>query len=213
MSKQKILTYLYFVILFLDALAVLLPDILNRKYTTFLPLPILLILYVVSVKKMNWYYVTALVFTFLGVVFFSNRIYFKMGLIFYAIGVFLYVIISLKQAAVISVKSICIATIPFLVIYLVPLLLYSDAVQVDVFNYIMLYVFFVGFFFLISSLLYINQRNERNSWLFLSGIIFVVSTIIHGYNMFFEYLPEIRAGVVVTFLLMHFAMYKYVAHE
>jgi hypothetical protein len=212
MSKQKILTYLYFIILLLDALGVLFPDVLNRKYITFFPLPILLILYFFSVKKINWYYVIALAFTFLGIVFFNAEAYFKTGLVSYALGVLFYVVIGLKQASIISVKSVCIATIPFLIIYLVPLLLYSDAVGGDVFNYIMLYVFFVGSFFLISSLIYINQKNTRNLWLLISGILFIVSTIMHGYNMFFEYITILRIGVIVTFLLMHYAMYKYVSH-
>lgn len=213
MSKRKILTYLYFIFLILDVLGVIFPEIINRKYTTFLPLPVLLILYLVSVKKINWYYVIALGFTFLGIIFFHKRTYFEIGLVSYAIGVLFYVIISLKQAAVISIKSVCIAIVPFLIIYLVPLVLYSDAVGGDVFNYIMLYVFFVGFFFLISSLIYINQSNKRNLWLHISGIVFVVSTIIHGYNLFFGYLPEITIGVIVTFLFMHYAMYRYVELE
>ncbi|QHI34779.1 hypothetical protein IMCC3317_01230 [Kordia antarctica] len=213
MSKRKILTYLYFAFLFLDVFGVLFPAIIDRKYTTFLPLPVLLILYFVSVKRINWYYVIALVFTFLGVIFFYKRTYFEIGLVSYAAGVLFYVIISLKQATVISIKSVCIAIVPFLIIYLVPLILYSDAVGGDVFNYIMLYVFFVGFFFLISSLIYINQSNKRNLWLLISGMVFVVSTIMHGYNLFFGYVAEVKIGVIITFLLMHYAMYRYVELE
>jgi hypothetical protein len=211
MPKRKIFTYLYFIILFLDAFGLIVPDIIHRKYTTFLPLPILLILYFLSVKKVNLYYIIALACTFLGVVFFTMRGYFKMGLVAYAIGVLFYVIISLKQASTISMKSIYIATVPFLIVYLVPLLLYSDKVPTEIFNYIMLYVFFVGFFFLISTLIYFNQKNKRNLWLFSSGLIFVISTIIHGYNMFFGYVVLVQFFVIITFLLMHYAMYRYVA--
>lgn len=213
MSKRKIFTYLYFIILLLDAFGVFFPAIIDRRYTTFLPLPILLVLYLFSVKKVNWYYIIGLVFTFLGVIFFNIPKYSKLALVFYAIGVLFYVIIGLKQAAVISMKSIWIATIPFLIIYLVPLLLYSDAVGGDVFNYIILYVFFVGFFFLIASLIYINQNNKRNLWLLISGILFVVSTIIHGYNLFFGYVVIVTFFVIITFILMHYAMYRYVELE
>ncbi len=213
MPKIKILTYLYFIILFLDAFGVLYPDIIDRKYTTFLPLPILLLLYIFSVLKINWLYVFALVATFLGIVFFNMQSYFKLALIFYGIGVCLYVIITLKSAIVIPIKSICIATIPFLVVYLVPLIYYSDAVQEDIFNYIIFYVFFVGLFFFISVLVYLNQRNKTNLWLLCSGVLFLISTIIHGYNLFFEYIALIRVGVVCTFLIMHYAMYRYVAKQ
>ena len=210
MPKRKILLFLYFIIFFLDALGVLFPEWISRKYITFLPFPILTLLYIYSVKKINWFYMTALVCTFLGIVLFNTKAYFKEALIFYGIGVCFYVIVSLKTAKVIPIKSICIATVPFLIIYLVPLILYSDAVQIDIFNYIMFYVFFVGLFFFISTLVYINQRNKTNLWLLCSGVLFLISTIIHGYNLFFEYLTIIRVGVVVTFLTMHFAMYKYV---
>lgn len=213
MPKIKILTFLYFIILFLDAFGVIYPAIVDRKYTTFLPLPILLLLYLYSVKNMNWLYITSLIATFLGIILFNTQSYFKIALIFYGLGVFFYVIIALKSAVVIPIKSIFIATIPFLIVYLVPLLYYSDAMQGDTFNYIIFYVFFVGLFIFISSLVYLNRPNTTNLWLFCSGILFLISTVIHGYNLFFEYVVFIRVGVVCTFLTMHFAMYKYVSRQ
>lgn len=213
MPRRKTLLFLYFIVLFLDAFGVIFPEWIDRKYTTFFPLPILLLLYVFSVKKINWLYISALIFTFLGVVFFNIHSYANLALIFYGLGVCFYVIICLKSTTIISIKSICIATIPFLIVYLVPLIFYSDAVQGDIFNYIMFYVFFVGLFFLISILIYINKRNKTNLWLFCSGVLFLISTIIHGYNLFFEYLTSVRVGVVLTFLMMHFAMYKYVSNQ
>jgi hypothetical protein len=157
----------------------------------------------------NWLYVIALVSTFLGVVFFNVDAFFELGLICYSMGVFFYVIISFKKANVISTKSVVIATIPFLILYLAPLILYSNAVQGDIFNYIILYSFFVGFFFFISTLIYINQRTSTNLWLFGSGILFLLSTVIHGYTMFFERMLILQFAVVSTFLLMHYAMFKY----
>ncbi|WP_420573127.1 hypothetical protein [Kordia sp.] len=209
MSKQKILTYLYFFLALADALGVVFSDIIHRKYTTFLPVPVLFILYLYSVKKVNWLYIFSLIFTFIGIIFFNIQSYFNIALIFYALGVCLYVVISLKTAEVIPVKNIGIATIPFLIVYLVPFILYSDAVQSEVFNYIIFYVFFVGLFFFISILVYVNKQNTANLWLFSSGIVFLFSTIIHGYNIFFEFLVPIRVGVVITFLFMHYAMYRY----
>ncbi|EDP94351.1 hypothetical protein KAOT1_09891 [Kordia algicida OT-1] len=148
--------------------------------------------------------------TFLGIIFLNIKGYFNIALIFYAIGVFLYVVISLKTAEVIPIKTIIIATIPFLIVYLVPLILYSDAVQIEVFNFIMIYVFCVGLFFFITTLVYINKPNKINLWLLSSGVVFLISTIIHGYNLFFKFLITIRVGVVITFLFMHYAMYKYI---
>lgn len=209
MTKQRIVTYLYFIIFLIDALGVVFPESIQRQYTTFFPIPVLLALYWVSVEKINWLYSVALVSTFLGVILFNTESYYKLGLVCYAIGVLLYIVVTFKNAEEISLRSIFTVTIPFLIVYLVPLLLYSDAVQGDVFNYIMLYVFCVGFFFLLSTLVYINQRNRTNLWLLSSGILFVISTIMHGYNMFFGYVTVLQLGVVVTFLLMHYAMCKY----
>ncbi|WP_046757171.1 lysoplasmalogenase family protein [Kordia jejudonensis] len=213
MPKQKILLVLYFIVLALDAIGVVFPEWIDRKYTTFLPIPLLLILYVYTVKKMNWLYVTSLIFTMIAIIFFNMPSYFKLALVFYGIGLCFYVIIVLKKAVVIPVKTIVIATIPFLIVYLVPLFFYSDAVQTEIFNYIMFYVFFVGLFFFISTLVYINKPSKTNLWLLCSGILFLISTIIHGYNLFFEYVTTIRVGVVITFLIMHFAMYKYVSKQ
>lgn len=213
MPRKKLLTYLYFSLLIIDALGIVYPDVLYRKYITFLPFPALFLLYVCSVKKVNWLYITSLIFTFLGIVFFNMKPYMNIALIFYGLGVCLYVVISLKSTVVIPIRSIFIATIPFLIIYLVPLILYYDAVQTDVFNYIMFYVFFVGLFFFISTLVYVSQRTTKNLWLLSSGVVFLISTIIHGYNMFFEPIITIRVGVVITFLFMHYAMYRYVTSE
>lgn len=210
MSKQKILTYLYLLFVLLDAIGVIFPDIIYRKYTTFVPIPVLFLLYLYSVKKVNWFFLTSLIATFFGIIFFNIEAYFKIALIFYAIGVFLYVIICLKTAEVIPIKTIVIATIPFLIVYLVPLILYSDAVQSEIFNFIMIYVFCVGLFFFITTLVYMNKPNKINLWLLSSGVVFLISTIIHGYNLFFKFLITIRVGVVLTFLFMHYAMYKYI---
>ncbi|WP_046745445.1 lysoplasmalogenase family protein [Kordia zhangzhouensis] len=213
MNKQTIVTYIYFFIMLLDVLGVFFPEVIQRRYTTFFPIPVLFLLYMVSVEKLNVYYSLALLSTFLGVVFFNIEAYFKLGLICYAMGVFLYIIITLRYVSIISTKSIFYATIPFLIVYLVPLMLYSHAVQGEIFNHIMLYVFCVGFFFLLGTLVYINQPNRSNLWLLYSGILFVISTIIHGYNMFFGYVALLQAGVITTFLLMHFAMYKHMTME
>jgi hypothetical protein len=209
MPTNKLLTYLYFFLLILDALGVIYPETIDRRYVTFLPLPVLIILYLYTAKKLNWWYVTALISTFLGIVFFNISSLFKVALIFYALGVCFYVIVTLKKAIIIPIRTIFLATIPFLIVYLVPLFLYYDAVRVEIFNYIMFYVFFVGLFFFISTLVYINQKNKVNLWLLSSGIVFLLSTIIHGYYLFFEKLVTIRVGIVITFLFMHYAMYRY----
>lgn len=210
MSKQKLLTYLYLSLSVLDAIGVVYPEIIDRKYVTFLPFPVLILLYIYSVQKINWVYIIALISTFLGIIFFNIQSYFKIALIFYGIGVCLYVVTTLKKAVVIPIRTIIIATVPFLIVYLVPLIFYYDAVKIEIFNYILFYVFFVGLFFFISTLVYINQRNSTNLWLLSSGVVFLFSTIIHGYNLFFEYLTIIRVGVVITFLYMHYAMYRYI---
>ncbi len=213
MSKQKLLTYLYFTLLVLDALGVVYPEIIDRKYVTFLPFPVLILLYMYSVKKINWIYIIALLATFLGIIFFNIASYFKIALICYGVGVGLYVVTTFKKAVVIPIRSIFIATIPFLIVYLVPLIFYYDAVTIEIFNYILFYVFFVGLFFFISTLMYINQKSNANLWLMSSGIVFLISTIIHGYYRFIEPLLIIRVGIVVTFLFMHYAMYRYIIAE
>ncbi|MFK7746906.1 MAG: hypothetical protein AB8B65_00810 [Kordia sp.] len=209
MSKQKILTYLYFCLLILDLLGVIYPDAVDRTYTTFLPFPALIVLYFCSVKKVNWLYVASLLSTFLGIIFFNMETYRKPALIFYGIGVLIYVIIALKKAGEIPIRSIFIAAIPFLVIYLVPLFYYYDEVKMEIFNYILFYVFSVGLFFFISTLVYTTRQNKPNLWLLSSGIVFVISTTIHGQNLFFGYIMWVRAAVVLTFLYMHYAMYRY----
>ncbi|AXG70960.1 hypothetical protein KORDIASMS9_03215 [Kordia sp. SMS9] len=210
MSKQKILTYLYFTLLVLDVFGIVYPEIIYRKYVTFLPFPILMLLYFVSLKKMNWLYTIALFSTFLGILFFKLSMHFKIALIFYGIGVCIYVVLALKTAIVIPTQTIFKATIPFLIVYLVPLFLYYEAVNFEIFNYILFYVFFVGLFVFISVLIYIHQQNRTNLWLFSSGIIFLISTIIHGYHLFIEQLDVLRVGIVITFLIMHYTMYRYV---
>ena len=209
MSKQNPLTYLFVFLSILNAFGIIYPEIIDKNYVTFLPFPTLILLYLSSVKKVNVLYIISLISTFLGIVFFHAESYFKPSLIFYGIGVCLYVIISLKTA-VISIKSIFTATIPCLIVYLVPLFYYSDAVPVKIFNYIMFYVFFIGLFFFISTLMYINQRSTKNLWLLSSGIVFVISTILNGYILFDTYLVIIRVAIVFTFLFMHYAMYRYV---
>lgn len=209
MPKQKLLTYLYFLLLVLDALGVVFPETINRKYVTFLPFPILILLYLYSTKKVNSFYFTALIATFLGIIFFNIPTYFKLALICYGIGVCFYVVTVLKKALVIPIRTIGIAAIPFLIVYLVPLFYYYDDVQLENFNYILFYVFFVGLFFFISTLVYINQQNKTNLWLLSSGIVFLISTVIHGYYLFKKEFIFVRVGVVLTFLFMHYAMYRY----
>ncbi|WP_298514757.1 hypothetical protein [uncultured Kordia sp.] len=210
MSKQKPLTYLFVLLSILNALGIIFPEVIDKKLVTFLPFPVLILLYLFSVKKVNILYFISLLATFCGIVLFNTASYFEPSLIFYAIGVCLYVVIVLKTAVVISMRSILMTTIPFLIVYLVPLFYYYDSVQTDIFNYIMFYVFFVGLFFFVSGLVYVNQRNTKNLWLLNSGIVFLISTVIHGYYIFSEKLVSIRVAIVFTFLFMHYAMYRYI---
>ena len=121
-----------------DALAIVFPNIIERQYITFLPLPVLIVLYFVSVKKINWWYLLALIATFAGILFFKTVSYNKLALIFYTIGTLLYISITLKSTVEIPIRTIFIAAIPFLFIYLIPLFSYYDVIQMDIFNHILI---------------------------------------------------------------------------
>ncbi|PTX59743.1 hypothetical protein C8N46_10853 [Kordia periserrulae] len=213
MNLQKILSYLYFSLMVLDALVIVFPNIIERQYITYLPLPVLMLLYFSSMKKINWMYVVALIATFAGIVAFKTVSHYKMALIFYTIGTLLYVMMTLKSTVEISIKTIFKVAIPFLFVYLVPLISYYDVIKMDIFNYILGYVFSVGLFFFISVLIYVHKRTKGNLWLLISGIVFAISTIITGYYLFKNQLIAIRVCIVFAFLFMHYAMYRHVISQ
>lgn len=213
MNLQKILSVLYFSLMILDGLAIVYPNIIARQYITYLPLPVLMLLYFFSMKKINWNYTFALMATFVGIIFFKTVSYYKMALVFYTIGTLLYVIMTLKSTVEISIKTIFKAAIPFLFVYLVPLFSYYDVIKMDIFNYILAYVFSVGLLFFISVLIYVHKRTKANLWLLISGIVFAISTIINGYYLFKNQLITIRVCVIFAFLFMHYAMYRHVIFQ
>ncbi len=211
MSLKKLLFILFIGSVVFDCIRILYPEYVYGSVSIYFPIPILMIMYLINCKKMNYMYVMALVFTCLGVVLVNKggEVGFGIGIISYAIGVILYCIIIIPKLDNISTRSILYLSLPFLLVFLIPYIYYSDYI-VDSFLSVAFYVFSVGFFALSSILVYISSKTKTNSWLMYSGSIFIISTIVAGYGIFVNKTVSTSVFIVISFNAMHYCMGRYV---
>ncbi|VAW23248.1 hypothetical protein MNBD_BACTEROID04-2028, partial [hydrothermal vent metagenome] len=128
MNKIKVLFFVFVGVSVLDIIGIIFRIPILIQVFKPLILLLLLVLYAVSVSKLNKLYVLALIFSFFGDVFlmFSGELYFIIGLISFLIAHLLFIKIVINQIQKQSISKVIISTIPFLVLFLGLILFLKD---------------------------------------------------------------------------------------
>jgi len=216
MTKAKFITLLiFFSFVFIDTLGVILPNIIDRQIITYFPIPILVLAFVLFTKFSRPLHIIALIFTFLGVCFFSTNLdkQQRIGLLFYTCGIIIYIYNILKVQNVFNLNSVIKYALIFILVLVIPTLFYLNHIDKSLFYPIVFYINSVGFLFYVSILSYVNSKTRYNKALLISGILLALSTIFAGHNLFMGKSSFTSMLNIATFLLAHFYMSRYAILE
>lgn len=202
---KKTLALLFFLIV---VIAVFYAILTQNVTVEFIAKPLitvsLAVLYLVSVSKPDFWYVSALFFSFWGdsLLMFKDQ-YFVFGLGSFLLAHILYISLVSKYLDKVSISKILTHSIPFVgflvfliwLIYpslnklLIPVIIYGIAISV---------------FGVVSFLIYTQNKSTENLWLFLGALIFISSDSVLAINKFCESKEVYGIIIMATYILAQF---------
>ena len=176
----------------------------------FIRIPILLILYFVSSVKRNILYIIALLLYQSASVFFrsgtsENIIYGTFSSVFFKLCLLLLIIGLVTRQ---NYKAVSIASIPFFVIYLYIIEMVVSALG-DTYYIWTFNAFLTSVLGGIAIINYVNYSGEKNYWLLLSAILFIVQIAAFFINKFYVKNEAVYQVLILSYGISHFAFYKF----
>jgi len=194
-------------ILSVDALGAVFLDYLDRKITLFIPLPLLLICYILNTNKYrNKLFIVALCLLFLGLMYFNNPFQkiSSWGLIFTGLAFLVYFLIFYNQLNIVSIKKVFLFGLLILFIVGIPLFIYSDGINKrQMLGAAAFYVFSVTLFLFCALVVFFKTKNN-NKWILAAVLSVILNTYFQGYNMFNSRIVGLEFLAVIFFNLTHY---------
>ncbi|SDS15421.1 Uncharacterized membrane protein YhhN [Polaribacter sp. KT25b] len=196
-------------------LAVVILHILGLLFhdkTAFLSKPFiitsLVIVYLVAVKKPNFWYVSALFFSFWGdvLLLFKDQ-FFVFGLASFLVAHILYIKIAAGFIKKESVRKLILASIPFVVFLIFLFYLILDNLG-EMKIPVIVYGTVISTFGVVSLLNYMQKKSTENLWLFLGTIIFILSDTLIALHKFYEAKEIYSVSIMVTYIVAQYLICK-----
>jgi len=207
---SKLLIILYFVNLFLYSFFSLLNIEEMTEIFWFIRIPILLLLYFISSKKRNILYFGGLILYQLASVFFyvGTKDAFLYATVSSMLFKFCLVLLIIDLVRKSNYKAICIAFIPFFVIYLYIIEFVVNSLGDSYYLWIVnaLFTSFIGGVAIIN---YVNDPKQKNYWLLVSSILFIVQIGAFFINKFYIKNEGIYQMVILAYGISHYTFYKF----
>ena len=208
-SFIKPVTFLFFSISLLDIIGVVLQDSLLQLIFKPLIMPCLMLLYFVSVKTRNNWYVAAMFFSFLGdVLLLDKNNMFLYGIAAFLITQLLYVFIIARQMPQSDWKVKSKAILPFSIFFIGLISILKDGLG-DFLIPVIIYGVAISIFGFVSLLNYLLKK-DRASLILLSGaILFILSDSMIALHKFYEPRAIYPAAIMITYVIAQFLIFSY----
>ena len=167
--------------------------------------------YYSNAKKLNKYFVLGLFFSFLGDILLlgTGEMYFVFGLLFFLIAHVFYIIIVLKIIQITKPKEFIIASVPFLLLFLVLMnVLYAGlgAIKIPV----IIYAITISFFGIVSLILYLQAKTKISLLLLVGVLTFITSDTILALNLFYKKQSFYPLLIMMTYVLAQYLICRFV---
>jgi len=168
----------------------------------------LVILYLLSVSKPNFWYVSALLFAFLGdvLLLFPDQ-FFVFGLASFLLAHVLLITVSSRFLQQVSKLRILVHSLPFVVILAVLLYLIYPNLE-ELLIPVIIYGIVISVFGVVAFLVYTNDKSIANSWLFLGALIFILSDSILAINKFSQSSEFLGIAIMITYIIAQYLICK-----
>ena len=168
----------------------------------------LVILYLLSVSKPNFWYVSALLFAFWGdvLLLFPDQ-FFVFGLASFLLAHVLLITVSSRFLQQVSKLRIIVHSLPFVVILAVLLYLIYPNLE-ELLIPVIIYGIVISVFGVVAFLVYTNDKSIANSWLFLGSLIFILSDSILAINKFSQSSEFFGIAIMITYIIAQYLICK-----
>jgi len=209
--NKKIPLLLFIIVCILDLVGVC----FEKNTIIFIAKPLLMITlfwyYFVNAKTLNKLFVTGLFFSFLGDVLLlgSGELYFIFGLLSFLIAHVFYIIMVVKLFKNTKLSQILLASIPYLLIFMVLLtILYSglDDMKIPV----IVYAITISVFGMSSLILFLQNKSKINLVLVFGVLIFIMSDSVLALNMFYYKQSYYPLLIMITYVIAQFLICRFV---
>ena len=207
-NKITIASILFIIISIIDIYAVIAENQLLEIIFKPLLMTCLAVVYLVSVKKPNFWFISALFFSFWGDVFLLfKEEFFVFGLASFLAAHILFIKITSAFIKKPALSKVIISAIPF-VVFLFSLLYLIKSNLGEMMIPVIVYGITISSFGAVAFLNYITNKSIENGWLFLGTIIFIASDSLIAINRFYE--PNAMYGVVImtTYIVAQYLICK-----
>lgn len=208
-NKVKIITALFAVVSLGDISGILFQiDVLRLVCKPLLMLTLLL-LYFVSSRNLNKWYIGALVFSFFGdaLLMFEGETFFMLGLVSFLIAHFIYIKIVLGWLNMPTLKSIVVAAIPFVILFFGLINLLKDNLD-DMFVPVVIYGITISVMGLVSLLFYLNSKNISAIFMLFGASLFIISDAVLAINKFYSTNEIFPMLIMLTYIAAQYLIYK-----
>ncbi len=165
-------------------------------------------IYLVAVNKPNFWYVSALFFSFWGdVLLLFNTQYFVHGLASFLFAHILYIKISAGYLEKVSIKKIAVTSFPFVIFFFALLTLifaHLGAMKIPV----IFYGLTISSFGAVTLLNYVSEKSTANLWLFLGAILFILSDSLLAINKFYQAKEIYGISIMITYVVAQYLICK-----
>tara|TARA_R110002073_G_scaffold40547_5_gene115059 strand:- start:169854 stop:170519 length:666 start_codon:yes stop_codon:yes gene_type:complete len=214
MRKSKYIplaTVLFFLVAVLDILGVVLDEKILRYVFKPLTIPVLVLVYVLSVKERNKTYLLALLFSLIADVLILNDSdgYFILTIGFFLIMHLTYLIVLTNTIYDYNKKSLVLAVIPYSLVLISVLFFVYKNLSNFLFP-ILIYGFVVCSFGALSFYNYLEKRSTTALLLVFGSFFFIISNSMSAFGKFHLKNDELEIGIMLTYVVAQFLICQYV---
>ncbi len=207
-TKITIASIVFLAVFMADVWAVITDNSIGEMIFKPLLMTTLAIVYLVSVKKSNFWFISALFFSFWGdVLLLFKEQFFVFGLASFLLAHIIYIKITAGFLQKISIKKILLATLPFVVFFVLLLNLIFDGLGVMKIP-VIIYGITISSFGAVALLNYISRKTTDSLWLFLGAIVFIVSDSVLAINRFYEAKEVYGIIIMITYIVAQYFICK-----
>lgn len=179
-------------------------------FIDFLPLMLIIGMYLVNSKRYNAYYIIGVVLSFLGLLASKYYLdYYDYIIVVYGLSLISFILLAHKDIFRITTQSIVIFSIPFLIVMVCIYLFFTSDINFISKAPINFYSLIVGFFLFFTGTLYYNQRSKVNLLFLLSSICLLFAAFFNGFDLSSNSFV-IERFVNILFITHHLLVLEYV---
>ena len=206
-TKTTVASIAFLVIVVLHISGILFSDKLAFISKPFI-ITTLVIVYLAAVEKANFWYVSALFFSFWGdVLLLFKEQFFVFGLASFLLAHVLYIKITTSFIKKVSFQKVVISTVPFLLFLCSLLYLLIDNLG-EMKIPVIVYGVVISSFGVVSLLNYMQEKNTASLWLFLGTLLFIVSDSLIALHKFYEPKEFSTISIMLTYIVAQYLICK-----